>query len=979
MEFLLIVAMAGVLALVWNRMARLEARLAELETLALASEPAWQGDVEAPARPITPMPQEPEPYYPTAPRTAIASPSSSPEPATQESFDEESDASHSFVDRTTHFRPSFDFEEIFGRLLPIWGGGIALAIAGFFLVRWSIEMGMLTRTVRVAMSFGFGTALIAAAELAFRFEHRVSDERVRQALAGAGLATLYASFYLAGSHYGLIGPAWAFVGLAAVTGLAIILSFRFGLPSAVLGLVGGFAAPALAGSSDPNLPLLATYLALVTGGLAYTGQRQERQWLGFAALAGGLGWGALMLMTAPLEQSGVLALGAYLLLLGTILPGLTGTGPLGQLGRVVAAGLATLQIATLVGQSGYSLLAWGCYALMGVALVVLGLRHPRLREASAVAAGLSACLLAAWSDAPDAWFAAIASAFALIFAGGPLLHVWRSAARQIDWGQLALFPLALIAATCIQFGLPMLAGQHTLVALGALGLAFFPALGAWRHWPAREEDFAPGPFAMLASASVAAMLAGLLALPAWGAPMVTAVLSIPAFVLLRGRTDALPRALQLGIALSGLVLLLTTTVWTETRQLVIVSSKAPEWIFAVRWLAAALPFGLLLIDERNKGARRLSEILAAVLGYGAVAMLVPGGWLPTLIAGAVLGIAWRTWQRGAAQATLLTLGALWATPSLFTWSVAAVEALTGAPFLMGDLPALSDTLRFVVPLALALAGALLLHAEVFARTRHASWLAAFALAIVTIHVVFKQAFGIADVAAFAEWGLAERTTWQALLALVALGLAKAPTRMPGRRQAARAMAIAALAHFAVFSLLLHNPLWAEQAVGDWPIVNLLALSYALAIGLIFWLRAELAGAGERLRPAFDAASMGLITLLSLSELRQIYSGSMLLGSVGQQEDLLRSLLAIAIALGFLGWGSRSGQRSWRIGSLVLMLLAVLKVFIFDAAELEGLARIASFLALGICLIGIGWFYSRQLRGASALSGRSNGHQARKPE
>ena len=41
-------------------------------------------------------------------------------------------------------------------------------------------------------------------------------------------------------------------------------------------------------------------------------------------------------------------------------------------------------------------------------------------------------------------------------------------------------------------------------------------------------------------------------------------------------------------------------------------------------------------------------------------------------------------------------------------------------------------------------------------------------------------------------------------------------------------------------------------------------------------------------------------------------------------------------------GARTGQRSWRIGSLVLMLLGVYKVFIFDAAGVEGLARIASF-------------------------------------
>ena len=107
--------------------------------------------------------------------------------------------------------------------------------------------------------------------------------------------------------------------------------------------------------------------------------------------------------------------------------------------------------------------------------------------------------------------------------------------------------------------------------------------------------------------------------------------------------------------------------------------------------------------------------------------------------------------------------------------------------------------------------------------------------------------------------------------------------------------------------------------------------------------------------------MVLIGLLALSELRQIFAGTVLLDPpVGQQEDLLRSFLSIAVALGFLGWGTWVRQRSWRIGSLVLMLGAVLKVFFFDAAGLEGLARIASFFALGICLIGIGWFYTRQL-------------------
>jgi uncharacterized membrane protein len=43
-----------------------------------------------------------------------------------------------------------------------------------------------------------------------------------------------------------------------------------------------------------------------------------------------------------------------------------------------------------------------------------------------------------------------------------------------------------------------------------------------------------------------------------------------------------------------------------------------------------------------------------------------------------------------------------------------------------------------------------------------------------------------------------------------------------------------------------------------------------------------------------------------------------------------------------------------------MLLAVAKVFVVDTSGLEGLVRIASFVALGFSLIGIGWLYSRHL-------------------
>jgi uncharacterized membrane protein len=959
MEILLLFALAGGFAWIWNRVDKLERRVAELEGVAGTPEFIWAPrEAEPSSEPeLVAPPREPEP---------LAREAEIPPPITTNivSEEKERETDPSIIGRGYRFRPSFDFEDIFGRLLPIWGGGIALAIAGFFLVRWSIDRGMLTQSVRVTISFAFGLLLLGAAELAYRFEHHISDERVRQALAGAGLATLYASFYMAGTHYGLIGPTWSFAGLAGVTALAIGLSFRFGLPSAVLGLIGGFAAPALAGSTDPNLPLLATYLALVTGGLTVTGQRQRCSWLGFAALAGGLGWGALMLVTGPLDPAGTLAVGAYLILVGTLLPSMMGTGPLGTAGRIVAAGLASLQIAALVDQSGYTPFAWGCYLLLGSAIAILGFRFTRLREAGAVAAALSACLLAAWPDVGGHWFTAIAIANSLVFAAVPLLHAWRRDSGNIDWAQLAIYPIAVVAAACIQFDISPIADQSLPIAFGALGVTVLPALGAWIARPTGDDAFAHGAFAALSSTVALAMLAGLLATPEWAAPVISGMLSLPVFLMLRAKTEAMPRILLWGIALVGLSLLLATTGWEEF-HLLGVGSKSPEWLYSLRWLAVGIPFGLLIAREPEGVARGFGGILAALLGYGTIAMLVPAAWLPLVIAMAALGLAWRLPGYGSAIVTLLVLGTLWTTEPLARWSIAGVTALAGQPVLVTDLPSLADMLRYTLPLAAALGGTVFFRPNGSTKWQRLGSLAAASLTLIVLHVAYKQVFGIADMARFAELGLAERTVWQVLLAVVALGLISLPGKPAIPVRAGMTLALVALIHFTVFSLILHNPLWTEQAVGSWPIANLLLPAYGVAIGLVVRLRDLPAAASHRLRSAFDTAIMVLIPLLALSELRQLFSGSVLLSPVGQQEDLLRSMLAIAVALGFLGWGVRTGQRSWRIGSLVLMLLAVIKVFIFDAAGLEGLARIASFFALGVCLIGIGWFYSRQLVSKSA--------------
>jgi uncharacterized membrane protein len=183
----------------------------------------------------------------------------------------------------------------------------------------------------------------------------------------------------------------------------------------------------------------------------------------------------------------------------------------------------------------------------------------------------------------------------------------------------------------------------------------------------------------------------------------------------------------------------------------------------------------------------------------------------------------------------------------------------------------------------------------------------------------------------------------------------------GQGRAGAILLGAAFAHSALHTLLLHNPLWAEQAVGPLPILNLLILAYAVPAAVI--LAIDRLPTVKELIPdrTFTLAWMVLILLFTASMLRQLFHGSLLVDlGLSEAEDIARSILAIALAIGFLLWGIRTQRRDWRIGSLVLMLAAVAKVFLWDTSGLEGLIRIASFVALGFSLIGIGWLYSRQL-------------------
>jgi uncharacterized membrane protein len=60
----------------------------------------------------------------------------------------------------------------------------------------------------------------------------------------------------------------------------------------------------------------------------------------------------------------------------------------------------------------------------------------------------------------------------------------------------------------------------------------------------------------------------------------------------------------------------------------------------------------------------------------------------------------------------------------------------------------------------------------------------------------------------------------------------------------------------------------------------------------------------------------------------------------------------------LGSGFPLRDRVLRLSGLALLLGCILKLFLWDLRHLETLARIFSFLALGLFLVGVSWVYTR---------------------
>jgi uncharacterized membrane protein len=340
-------------------------------------------------------------------------------------------------------------EDRFGGKTFVWLGAVALALAGVFLVKYSIDTGLLSPAVRVILGFLFGLGLLYGGNRVSTRPEFPNGNRIAQGLLGAGIAVLYADFYAATSLYHLL-PAFAgFPGMAAVTAVAVVLSLRHGKPMALLGLLGGFLTPALVGSPQPHAGVLFSYLFLVLSGLMVVIRKKDWWALGIPALLCAYAWVAVRLLSGRLAPGDILWLGLFLPAAAASVviaskeryakecKGMADFSTLVSALNALAFGGAIVLMGATTACGGFDTAGWFLYGLLSAGTIFLARSDEKLYgPAPFLSAAASAVMLASWQYNGAREFVPVVVIFALIHVTG----AWRlqsRSAKPFVWACLA--------------------------------------------------------------------------------------------------------------------------------------------------------------------------------------------------------------------------------------------------------------------------------------------------------------------------------------------------------------------------------------------------------------------------------------------------------------------------------------------------------------------------------------------------------------
>jgi uncharacterized membrane protein len=385
-----------------DRLRGMEARLAALEPKTAGAPGAAPAPIVTP-QPVPPPPA-PEPTPAPIAQAAAVEPPSAPEPAAPPPPQPAAAVEPERV---------IGFEEKFGTRWTVWIGGVALALGGIFLVKYSIEAGLIGPGLRLFFGALLAAALVAGGEWTRRQKQLAGFAALPAAdipsiLTAAGTTVAYATVYAAYGLYGFLDPAFAFVLLGAVALATLAAALLHGPALAALGLVGAFVTPLLVASNAPNYWALYIYLTVVTAAAFALARLRLWPWLAFIAVAFGFAWllpGMHDTRIEALNAHLFHALAGYVLSAVLIVAGFL-SGPPAEPGKVDPLSFILLSVYSfgallLVLGSHHDPAALVVFTALTGATVVIAWRTDAAAGAVPVAAVLASIVILRWALAPE--------------------------------------------------------------------------------------------------------------------------------------------------------------------------------------------------------------------------------------------------------------------------------------------------------------------------------------------------------------------------------------------------------------------------------------------------------------------------------------------------------------------------------------------------------------------------------------------------
>jgi len=860
--------------------------------------------------------------------------------------------------------PKEGWERRLGILAPVWVGAIALALAGAFLVKYSVEQGLLGPGARVTLATILGIALLVVGE-------RLRRRSVATAVgaSAAGIAVLYAAFLGGAVLYKLISPWLGFALLVLVTATAVVLSLRQGIVVAAVGLVGGFLTPFWIGAVTASPAILFAYLLTLQAGLLIVTRRREWTGLSTLTLLAGLAAAASRIFVAT-GAADAIWIGLFLLASAAafvitargwetpqmvilfdpekpfpINLALAGTAILG----------ATALLAVLAVRAHFALEEWAFLAILGVGSLVLARLDNSYQRLPWAVLVVTVGLILGWvvSSSPgerESVWLVTAGLFAIFGVGGWLVQQGPRAPAQWTWlsacAGLAAFGLAWWVDK--RHGLSV--AHWGVVALGLAVPYLLAALRAARRVPPAEgRDAALAGFAVAVTAFVSLTVPLELA-HEWLA--VAWALEVAALAWLFSRLH-MPVLAYLGMVVTALVaarLLVNPGVVSYP----IGTTPVLNWIL-YGYGIPLLAFAAAAYLYWREGWRTTGTALAWGSAAFAFALLTlevrhafhPGGLVgprPGLIEWSTYSLAWLLAGLLCLVLWLRTQGAVFIPIAVAFFAVAGVkivicEMLAANPLLapasVGGLPVLNWLLYvYALPALATVAGA-----RLFARAgrdglaRVAAWsagLLAFAWLTLAVRHGFHPPALSGPRPSLVEWATYSHAWLAAALLLVAA------FRRWGAAvllHLARVFTLVAMAKLLIVDLALVNPLFSPQSVGTLPLLNWLLYVYGVpllalvALGPVAGPRR--AALGDLAKAAHVVAIVLAAALASL-QVRQFFHGAALdRGGFTLAEVATYGIAWMALSAVLLACWRRWSNAPAGFGAQLLYAAAVAKILLFD--------------------------------------------------